>query len=604
MSTLPLTRSALALPEREMTDIERERRLRFMNDLIHRAAGNDKKHEGKPLEWLDQLDLPDLRLTLTPQQNTALHIAVSFNQEDLARKIIELCPPLLYESNSKGHNIPLHIAAKGGHLHLARLLTIEAGAPGDLEEGTSQRVPGEMLRKTNLEGNTPLHEALKMGHGKMALCLLDLDEEQELGGIVNHARESPLYLAVGAKLKAVVLKLLHRRNCSIEGPDGQTPLHIAVINGRFRWGVEMVEILLRHFTRRDVERVDRFGKTALHYAAALGCRTSLVALVSANPSLVYVADNDGNSPLHIIVKDGHQFPMAKDILSSNACAAEILGRKGRNILHVAVMNGNLPMLKFLLQVPELKVLINEPDSDGNTPLHLAVKIHFFRMVTVLLRNGASGRITNKKGLTPRDVNDFDEEFNFKRNLISVSLACFGAVNSPLAWVKKMSLGKRGTPYPCNSELRSLANTVSVVAALTATATFASAFTFPGGYKNNDPGEVLLVFIRRTALKAFVLSDTVAFCSSLTLAFLMVYTLWGNQAFLVTALGVSTVLLWVAVSGTVVALASALYLLLTDESLWLAIAVICVGCSVPLLVYGALNFPTHHTTSFKTLRDKM
>ena len=206
-----------------------------MNGLVNRAARNDKNDEGKALKWLDQPDRPDLRLALTPQRNTALHIAVSFNQEDLARKTIELCPPLLYEPNSKG-DIPLHIAAKAGHLHLARLLASEARAPGDFEEGTSQRVLGEMLRKTNLEGNTPLHEALKMGHGKMALCLLDLDEEQELGGIVNHARESPLYLAVGASLKHVVLKLLERRDYSIEGPDGQTPLHIAVIHGRSKRG--------------------------------------------------------------------------------------------------------------------------------------------------------------------------------------------------------------------------------------------------------------------------------------------------------------------------------------------------------------------------------
>ncbi|XXG82999.1 hypothetical protein AAC387_Pa10g0865 [Persea americana] len=80
--------------------------------------------------------------------------------------------------------------------------------------------------------------------------------------------------------------------------------------------------------------------------------------------------------------------MAEDILHNNPCAAEQVDRQGRNALHLAVMNGNLDMLKCLLKLPELNVLINEPDCNGNTPLLLAVKNFDFGIVKTLLQMGA------------------------------------------------------------------------------------------------------------------------------------------------------------------------------------------------------------------------
>lgn len=177
---------------------------------------------------------------------------------------------------------------------------------------------------------------------------------------------------------------------------------------------EIVSTLLEHCKRINVNQVDCFGKTALHYAAALGHRKSLAKLVSETPSLVYVPDFEGNSPLHIIAIRGITFGMVEDILDSNPCAAELLDRNGRNALHLAVMNENRFTLRFLLRQTEFKVLINEPDGEGNTPLHLAVKLHLYYIVRLLVDMGADLSVTNKEGLTALDICQFYRGFTFSQ----------------------------------------------------------------------------------------------------------------------------------------------------------------------------------------------
>lgn len=196
-----------------------------MDPRLHKAG-----REGHTDLLTDALEgHPDasyLKVSLTPQKNTVLHIAVNFKNEDTARTIIELCPALIFQSNKRG-DTPLHIAARAGSLSLTRLVG------GDMESAP--------WRKLNSQGNYPIHEALKKGHGQVACHLLSLDRRHELMCKVNEARESPLYLAAEAGLHDVVATIIWRP-CSLEGPDQQTPLHIAVIKGHLSMHLSLLSI--------------------------------------------------------------------------------------------------------------------------------------------------------------------------------------------------------------------------------------------------------------------------------------------------------------------------------------------------------------------------
>jgi ankyrin repeat protein len=69
-----------------------------------------------------------------------------------------------------------------------------------------------------------------------------------------------------------------------------------------------------------------------------------------------------------------------------------------NILHGVVWGTN--MAKFLLK---LGVNLNETTSDGETPLHLAIKYEQYERAKLLIKNGADLIIKDNKGNTPLDV---------------------------------------------------------------------------------------------------------------------------------------------------------------------------------------------------------
>lgn len=155
---------------------------------------------------------------------------------------------------------------------------------------------------------------------------------------------------------------------------------------------------------------DSSGKTALHYAASL-CHDQeadrkeiLKRLLSANPSLAYETDNDGNSPLLIATLQGHKFAI-REIIDHCPDAVELVDGRGRNALHLAVLNNSVSMVNALLGRSEQMILINERDNDGNTPIHLAVdeKTHVIVLKFLLTYEGFDLAITNKKGLTALDV---------------------------------------------------------------------------------------------------------------------------------------------------------------------------------------------------------
>ncbi|KAH7843710.1 hypothetical protein Vadar_019845 [Vaccinium darrowii] len=79
--------------------------------------------------------------------------------------------------------------------------------------------------------------------------------------------------------------------------------------------------------------------------------------------------------------------------------------------------------------------------------------------------------------------------------------------------------------PADKKLKSFINTMALVAALIATLTFAAAFTMPGGYNNSPANSGVATLVKKTALKVFILSDTLAMCCTAAPSLLCSYFRW-------------------------------------------------------------------------------
>jgi ankyrin repeat protein len=148
--------------------------------------------------------------------------------------------------------------------------------------------------------------------------------------------------------------------------SGRTPLHFAILHGH----LDVVELFLDGHTSVDQARIpDGHGSFPVHAAAMAGSTRILDVLVKKCPDYYELVDD-----------------------------------QGRNFLHCAVEHNQDRVVQHICQNDAFATLLNATDYEGNTPLHLAVKYGFPRIVNTLLRNmTVEIGIANKDGLSVQNL---------------------------------------------------------------------------------------------------------------------------------------------------------------------------------------------------------
>ncbi|GMP56175.1 hypothetical protein CsSME_00020754 [Camellia sinensis var. sinensis] len=163
-------------------------------------------------QYVDQLEAE-----VTPNKNTVLHIAAQFGNSQCVREILS--------KNSQHRS--LHVAVREGHSDIVKSL-IECATSLDhvlVEIESGPEITKKMLRATNDDGDTALHDAVRYRHPDLAilkpfklrpkpdLVRLLIEEDPGFTYRANNADESPLYIAAGRGAPAY------------GGPAGRTALH-------------------------------------------------------------------------------------------------------------------------------------------------------------------------------------------------------------------------------------------------------------------------------------------------------------------------------------------------------------------------------------------
>ncbi|CAL5413462.1 unnamed protein product [Camellia sinensis] len=309
---------------------------------------------------------------------------------------------------------PLHIAARKGHLDIVKELIERAKRLGREEVESGGGAAKEMLRATNKDNDTALHMAVRNGHSGVVELLTT--EDPEFTHQPNNAEETPLYLAVERQLDDVVFMIL--KNCkspAYGGPKGQTALHVAVAcpwrtessktfskmkldqSAQFLldWNQDLIKETDEH--QDLIKKTDEHGWTPFHYAACLGNHYGVKLMLEKDKSVVYITTNeegDEKTALHIAAANGwHQ--VMEELLSQCPDCWEMVNSEGQNVLHIAVVEQQKEVIKYIFNKSWIIHLINQKDIEGNTPLHL--------LATDSMRELWHWRkATNNKNMIPQD----------------------------------------------------------------------------------------------------------------------------------------------------------------------------------------------------------
>ncbi|KAL9263903.1 ACCELERATED CELL DEATH 6-like protein [Drosera capensis] len=240
-------------------------------------------------------------------------------------------------------------------------------------------------------GETPLPEALKNEYQDAALYLFEADPD--LANFINDRDECVLYVAAAHGQEKALEKVINsEKSYSIKGPGGATPLHAAI----YACTVRAVELLLEKRPEL-IKKTDNHKMTALHCAAERGPEWSIKLLLKRDRSCAYLRDAEGLTPLLKGATSG-RMQAVQIILLHCPQSITICDTKGGSILHIITLKSKQDGDE-LVKLREVNRLNNEPDHEGNTPLHQAVLDCNLIMVDLLLGNYNTDLMArNKEGL--------------------------------------------------------------------------------------------------------------------------------------------------------------------------------------------------------------
>jgi ankyrin repeat protein/L-ascorbate metabolism protein UlaG (beta-lactamase superfamily) len=304
-------------------------------------------------------------------------------------------------------DLPLHVAARTGHVGIARLL-LDAGADVDGPDS---------------DESTPLDVAAVGRQREMARLLLDR------GANVSHRDHNgscALSFAVSGGDTAIVRMLLRAgADLNYVSPQGATLLHIAGSRGR----LDVVDLLLAR--GGDINRGNGTGQTPLHWATRSGDSTRVAGLV-ARGARVNAPDSSGSTPLGWAIEFGKVHsaaallaagadpnaavgqnptplllsvwraqPAITRLLLAHGADPNLPGQGGRAVLTDAVVLRNAEFVALLLEAGAHATATDGIDS--LTLLHRVAISGRADLARVLLEHGANASARDRSGATPLDL---------------------------------------------------------------------------------------------------------------------------------------------------------------------------------------------------------
>jgi ankyrin repeat protein len=335
----------------------------------------------------------------------ALHAASAGGYHQTVKLLLDEGADINEQSGT--HNTALQVASVEGHNTVVRILlkvgaevNIQGGLYGNALQGASAAGYDEIVHtlinaganinaKGGEYGTAPLAASFG-GYDKIVKSLLDAGADIELP---DERGRTALQQAASQGHKSTVQLLIDEgADVNAEDYDRWAPLDEAAPAG-FR---DIVQLLLDAGSK--VVAPDYYGFTALHFTAAQG-HTAIVQLLlkkGADANFCDKEKEESSTPLLEAATAGHH-ETAKALIAGGALV-NTAHRNGWTPLHAAIMSGNVPTVRVLLE----NGVKFTADAEGWTPLHTAVLKGNKFIVELLLINGAEIDAKDEGGKTPME----------------------------------------------------------------------------------------------------------------------------------------------------------------------------------------------------------
>ncbi|KAK6273961.1 hypothetical protein POUND7_011044 [Theobroma cacao] len=493
----------------------------------------------------------------------------------------------------------LHLAARFGHVELASEIT---------------KLSPEMVGAEDEKLETPLHEACREGRVEIVRLLVGTDPWVVYK--VNQEEESALFVACERGQVDVVKLLLNypSKMLMLEVDASTTSLHVAASAGHTDVAKEILKARQEFSWKKD-----KHGCTPLHLSCSKGHLEITRELLRLDADLSSLQDNEGRTPLHWAAVKG-RVNIIDEILSISIESAEMITKHGETVLHLAVKNNQYEAVRYLVENLNITKLVNLPDNDGNTVLHIATAGKLTTMVIYLLKLGLDVNAINRKGFTALDVVESDasnsgalaivpalleagakrcdqlppgspETQNIQesspRNVPSVRPKETPETPTQHQPRRRRHCHRRDKQLELQNEgLRNARNTITVVAVLIATVTFAAGINPPGGF-NQITGKSIVG--RQPSFKVFMACNIVALFLSLGIVIFLVSIIPFRRKSMMKLLAVTHKVMWVSTSFMAAAYIAATWTIMprAQGSIWVLVAVVSIGGGCTMAIFMGL-----------------
>ncbi|XP_051164216.1 alpha-latrotoxin-Lhe1a-like [Leptopilina boulardi] len=334
---------------------------KYVSSILHSAAGSGN------LEMVKFLIEQGANIRGEDKGGrSVLHRAVSVGNLEMVKFLIKKGENVSTQDNYD--TTVLHTAARNGNLEMVKFL---------VEEGAK-------INAKDKDCISVLHKAAASGNLETVKFLV---KEGARINSVDKRDRSILHSAVGSYNFDMVIFLVEQgANVHAKDENDQSVLHLAASYGI----LEMVKFLVQK--GGIIHGKDQCGRSVIHSAAQSG-NCDLVKFLIDEGANVHAKGEDNRSVLEVAVIFNH-WNIVEFLLKQ--CDDQITAedKNGFSIFHYACRNGNLEMIKLLL---ERGAKINVKTKNGKSVLHNAAKHDDLKLVKFLVEHGADINAKDKNG---------------------------------------------------------------------------------------------------------------------------------------------------------------------------------------------------------------